>query len=244
MGNLCRQYFAAAIEIVDLYHARQPRWQLAVKLFAHDERDRRGWAKKLQRKLDPGKIEQRVAARRAFPAAQEERAQLLATEAGYWERNAERMRYPAFRKQGLFIGSGGIQAGCKTIIGQRLKQSGMFWTLRGANPILALRCAPLSGHFQDYWETALKPPIRQKYVAHPPATVPCADASMSREHAYGDLRTDCFAPLADSVTTGTAGDSPTERQVEDAGHTATRLREVQTGCRRNHQARARASTGN
>lgn len=150
--NLSHQYFAAAIEIVDLYPARQHLWQLAAKLFAHDERGRRRWAKKLQRKLDQGKIEQLVAALRAFPAEQEELAQLLATEAHYFERNAERMRYPAFRKQGLFIGSGVIEAGCKTIIGQRLKQSGMFWTVRGANAILALRCARLSGRFEDYWE--------------------------------------------------------------------------------------------
>jgi hypothetical protein len=64
---------------------------------------------------------------------------------------AERMRYPKFRKQGLFVGSGVIEAGCKTVLG-RLKQSGMFWTVRGANDITALRCCQLSGRFEDYWE--------------------------------------------------------------------------------------------
>ncbi len=57
------------------------------------------------------------------------------------------MRYPRFRKQGLFCVSGVIDAGCKTVIGSRLKQSGMFWTLRGANAIIALRCTRLSGKF-------------------------------------------------------------------------------------------------
>jgi hypothetical protein len=61
------------------------------------------------------------------------------------------MRYPKFRKQGLFIGSGVIEAGCRTVIGSRLKQSGMFWTARGANAIIALRCNRLSGKFEDYW---------------------------------------------------------------------------------------------
>jgi len=61
------------------------------------------------------------------------------------------MRYPRFRKQGLFIGSGVIEAGCGTVIGSRLKQSGMFWTVRGANAIIALRCNRLSGKFADYW---------------------------------------------------------------------------------------------
>jgi hypothetical protein len=66
--------------------------------------------------------------------------------------NAERMRYPKFRRQHLFVASGVIEAGCKTVIGSRLKQSGMFWTVRGANAIVALRCCRLNGQFEDYWE--------------------------------------------------------------------------------------------
>ena len=63
------------------------------------------------------------------------------------------MRYPAFRSQNLFVGSGVIEAGCKTVIGTRLKRSGMFWTVRGANAIVALRCTRLSGRLEDYWES-------------------------------------------------------------------------------------------
>lgn len=61
------------------------------------------------------------------------------------------MRYPEFRRQGLFVGSDVIEADCKTAIG-RLKQSGMFWTVRGANAIIALRSNRLRGRFEDYWE--------------------------------------------------------------------------------------------
>jgi hypothetical protein len=73
-------------------------------------------------------------------------------EAEYFQRNAERMRYPQFRRQHLFVGSGIIEAGCKTVIGSRLKQSGMFWTVRGANAIIALRCCQLNGRLESYWE--------------------------------------------------------------------------------------------
>ena len=76
----------------------------------------------------------------------------LRVEADYFERNAERMRYPKFRRQHLFVGSGVIEAGCKTVVASRLKRSGMFWTVRGANAILALRCCHLNGRFEDYWE--------------------------------------------------------------------------------------------
>ncbi len=61
------------------------------------------------------------------------------------------MRYAEFRRQGLFVGSGVIEAGCRTV-GGRLKRSGMFWTVDGANAITALRCAHLSNRFDDYWE--------------------------------------------------------------------------------------------
>ena len=151
--NLSQQYFADTMEIVDLYHARQPVWELCAKLFACDERERRRRARKLQRQLDPGKIEQLVAALRDLAASHPELAQRLRTEAHYFERNAERMRYAEFQRQGLFVGWGVIEAGCQTIIGQRLKQSGMFWTVAGANQIMALRCNRRSGRFEDYWES-------------------------------------------------------------------------------------------
>ncbi len=80
----------------------------------------------------------------------------MSNEAEYFQRNAERMRYPAFRAQGLFVGSGVIEAACKTVIGSRLKQSEMFWTVRGANAIIALRCNRLSGKFEDYWASRSK----------------------------------------------------------------------------------------
>ena len=71
---------------------------------------------------------------------------------GYFNTNIERMRYQRFRSQGLFVGSGVIEAGCKTIAGLRLKQSGMRWTVRGANAIIALRCCTLSGRWEQFWE--------------------------------------------------------------------------------------------
>jgi hypothetical protein len=70
----------------------------------------------------------------------------------YFARNAKRMRYPGFCRQQLFAGSGVIEAGCKTVIGFRLKQSGIFWTVRGVNAIVDLRCCHRNGQFEDYWE--------------------------------------------------------------------------------------------
>jgi hypothetical protein len=63
-----------------------------------------------------------------------------------------RMRYPKFHRQHLLVGSGVIGAGCRAVIGSRLKQAGMFWTVPGANAIIALRCCYFNARFEDYWE--------------------------------------------------------------------------------------------
>ena len=150
--NLADLHFPGAIQIVDLYHARQHLWELARKLHPNDVVKQKAWMKKHQRLLDKGKIEKLVLTLRAIDSTNPEVIEKLRTETNYFERNAERMRYPKFRRQHLFVGSGVIEAGCKTVVGSRLKQSGMFWTVRGANAIVALRCCQLNGQFEDYWE--------------------------------------------------------------------------------------------
>lgn len=149
--NIADREFPGAIQIVDIYHAREHLWVLAGKLFPADERQRKCWATRLQKKLDGGKIESLLKQLRSFPASSGEASELLRVDAEYFERNQDRMRYPEFRRQNLFIGSGVIEAACRNVVGKRLKQSGMFWTVRGANAILALRCCRLNREFEDYW---------------------------------------------------------------------------------------------
>ena len=58
----------------------------------------------------------------------------------YFVSNVSRMQYGIFRAAGCFIGSGVVEAGCKTVIGSRCKRSGMFWSEPGAENLLAFRC--------------------------------------------------------------------------------------------------------
>ncbi|MGH9666153.1 MAG: hypothetical protein ACRD9L_17140 [Bryobacteraceae bacterium] len=151
--NLAEQHFPGAVQIVDLYHARQHLWGLARKLYPNDEAAQKTGRKVHQKRLlDKGKIAKLVAAIRSLPSTHPEVLEKIRTEADSFARNAPRMRYPKFPSQHLFVGSGVIEAGCKTVIGSRLKRSGMFWTVRGANAILALRCCHLNGRFENYWE--------------------------------------------------------------------------------------------
>ena len=151
---LAALHFPQAIQIVDLYHARKHLWDLAATLFS-DPKARSRWVKRVQRMLDAGRIEALVRVLRKLPADDQQAADALRIEADYFARNANRMRYAKFKREGLFVGSGVIEAGCKTLIGSRLKQSGMFWTVRGANSIIQLRCCLLSGNFEDYWTSRL-----------------------------------------------------------------------------------------
>ncbi|HEY6293335.1 MAG TPA: ISKra4 family transposase [Terriglobia bacterium] len=151
--DLAALHFPGAILIVDLYHARQHLWEVTRTLYPNQALEQKAWMKLHQKRLlDKGKIEKLVGALRSIPSTNPEVAEKLRLEADYFERNAERMRYPKFRRQHLFVGSGVIEAGCKTVIASRFKRSGMFWTVWGANAILALRCSHLNGRFEQYWE--------------------------------------------------------------------------------------------
>lgn len=151
--NLADQHFPGTIQIVDIFHARQHLWELSAKLFPVDNLSAKRWTARSLQLLENGKIEALVKILSDLHSANSDLAKIIGNEADYFQRNAERMRYPAFRKQGLFVGSGVVEAGCKVAIGARLKRSGMFWSVDGANAIIALRCCRLSSRFEDYWDS-------------------------------------------------------------------------------------------
>jgi hypothetical protein len=152
--NLADQHFPGAIQIVDLYHARQHLWKIAALLHPQDPVANKLWMPPRKDLLDEGHIEPLVVRLRETAAEHADThpglAEEVLKEAEYFATNASRMRYPQFREKGLFVGSGVVEAGCKSVVGSRLKRSGMFWTVRGANAIIALRCCRINGRFEDY----------------------------------------------------------------------------------------------
>jgi hypothetical protein len=126
---------------VDLYHAKGHLWDVAKAIYGAGTDLAEQWAKKRRDELDEGKIDTILAALQLHAAGNEEARKCL----DYLARNRRRMRYPAFRAQGLSVASGVVEAGCKVTIGTRLKRAGMHWSLAGANAIIALRCCQLSG---------------------------------------------------------------------------------------------------
>ena len=150
--NIAQTHFPNAIHIIDLYHAREHIINLSRLLFSRNLRQLNHYKDRWWDYLDEGNIEKILEEATSFLPKDPNSGKDARREIGYFEKNKERMRYAKFKAQGLFVGSGVIEAGCKNVIGQRLKQSGMEWSVRGANDIISLRCITASGRTEDYWE--------------------------------------------------------------------------------------------
>jgi len=150
--NLVEKHFPGAIQILDLYHAREHLADLAKLLIPDDPERSEAMREYCWDLLDNGEVERILTRARAYRPTNAEILEKVEQEIAYLETNCSRMRYAEYRQAGFFVGSGVIEAGCKSVIGQRLKRSGMEWSLRGANAIIALRCNLVSGRFEDYWE--------------------------------------------------------------------------------------------
>jgi hypothetical protein len=145
-------HFHGCTEIVDLYHAREHLHDLCGLLSAKGSKAFHRLELQFRTWLDEGNVEKIIAKSEGLLPDHDEARKDAEKEIGYFRNNAHRMRYGEFREQGFFVGSGVIEAGCKTVVGKRLKQSGMQWTVRGANAIIALRCLHLSGRLEEFWE--------------------------------------------------------------------------------------------
>jgi hypothetical protein len=109
-----------------------------------------GWAHRLKHEGGPAVLEELrgLEAPRRGPLRELHRATV-----GYLENHAHRMDYPTYRSKGWQIGSGPVEAACKTVIGRRLKGTGMRWGPRGSDALSHLRALLVgeSGQWAAYW---------------------------------------------------------------------------------------------
>lgn len=144
--NLAAHHFPGATQIVDYWHACEHLHALADAYYGPDSPQGKRWAQDHCRDLKmrgPGKL---LGALKRMKPKTETQKEAVRRETGYFTRNKDRMQYPKYRREGMMIGSGPVEAGCKTVVGQRLKGAGMRWTARGADAVLAARTALLSNH--------------------------------------------------------------------------------------------------
>ena len=150
--NIAGECFPGAVQIIDLYHAREHYWKAGKTALDHDKKKLHKWADRRRKELDNGQVEKVIEAIRQLSPPTEDGREVCEKTINYFVKNKERMRYNVFKARGFFVGSGVLEAGCRSVIGQRLKQSGMHWTVDGANNIIALRCCFFSNRWEDFWE--------------------------------------------------------------------------------------------
>jgi hypothetical protein len=198
--NLVAEHFPGAVQIVDLYHAKEHVWDVAHAVFGRGTAAGTAWATHACSLLEEGQSEALVSAIAALPPIPPEPGQARSIPeraVDYFTINAPRMRYPIFRAQGMHLGSGIAEAACKTIVSTRAKRSGMRWTPEGLDALLPVRTSVLNGTYDSVW--------KEEYAACLPTT-----NSYTRRLAWG---CNIVAPAGGSRIARSASFSPTSRRV-------------------------------
>lgn len=151
IANLADLHFPGATRILDMYHAIEHLSEVAKAVYGPGSTLAAEWTKERVTEIEAGDVTRLLEALRKLHPSGAEQKDLVRRNEGYIRANEEAMRYDAFRAEDLFVGSGVVEAGCRVVIGERLKKSGMRWTVRGSSTIIALRCCLLSGRWDETW---------------------------------------------------------------------------------------------
>lgn len=154
LENMGKQNFKGCVQIVDFFHAMEHAALVLEALLGKEHPDYKRRLRRWAKRLLKDKVQALIQETRQ-QCAGTPRAAAVEQALHYFITNVSRMQYGTFRKAGYFIGSGVVEAGCKTVIGRRCKQSGMFWSKPGAENILALRCIHSSRRLDEFWKHRL-----------------------------------------------------------------------------------------
>ena len=146
--NFAEEHLPGALQIVDIFHAKGHLFDAAKAIYGPGTDLADQWGKQRRDELHQGRFDSLLAALGEHADSCEEAQKTL----DYFNNNRKKMRYPAFRAQGLCVSTGVLEGGCKSVIAAGLKNGGMHWTVAGANAVIALRCAIRSNRFDDFWE--------------------------------------------------------------------------------------------
>lgn len=148
--NMVKEVFPDAVEILDYYHLDENINDYAKFIYADNEVKRKRWVKSVIDCVLNGKIE------KAIKIIEEKQVDKLPDNIvnlyTYIKNNEHRIDYKAYKEKGYYIGSGAIESANKTVIQQRMKQSGMRWSINGAQYIAALR----TKHESNSWDKVIE----------------------------------------------------------------------------------------
>ncbi len=169
IDTLHQRHFGRHVRIVDWYHAKEHLYDVARAAHREDAGAQTELAERLTEALWNGQARSVILAieelsRRAGPPHPEDPPdhprRVLAQNLGYFERHAEHMNYPEYRRRGWPIGSGVVESAVKQF-NKRVKGTEQFWQERGVEPILALRSLWLSddNRWPNHWKATTTPAI-------------------------------------------------------------------------------------
>jgi hypothetical protein len=163
LEKFVRTYFPHAQLILDFWHAAEHLAELA-RAWTRNEADcdaaRTAWSGRL--KHEGGRALLTELEQLDLSDRPDEDRETCRREVAYVRHNVHRMDYPHYLAQGWQIGSGPVEAACKTVVGQRLKGSGMRWGDDGADAVCALRAVYLSDH--ALWESLWRRPTASPQI--------------------------------------------------------------------------------
>jgi len=150
--KVVEEHFPGAVQILDFYHAVQRLHQVGRAVYGEGSARAGDWAEANRRRLWEGRVGDVLRSLRAVRPTTGEGREAVRLALGYFQVNRHRMHYPSYRARGYHIGSGVVEAACKTVAAARCKRSGMRWSKQGVQSVLNLRCLLLNGRWDQYWQ--------------------------------------------------------------------------------------------
>lgn len=150
--NIAKYQFPEAVQILDWYHAEERLWSVGRAVYGEGTSAMKKWVNERLNQLIEGKVEAVIASLYELSSSNADVTEQIADNITYFTNNKKRMRYNEYRAKGYHIGSGIVESACKHIVGQRLKQAGMTWSVEGADAIIQLRILWKNGEWSRFWK--------------------------------------------------------------------------------------------
>ena len=148
-----REWLPRAVGVLDLFHVLERLWQVAHVFHREGSREAEQFVAHHLRLLLEGKVGYVIGRLKRLRDEHELRGSRRSTVSaviGYYHNNRQHMRYDEYLAAGFPIGSGVAEGACRHVVKDRLEQTGMRWTVAGAQAMLHLRSIYLNGHWNDF----------------------------------------------------------------------------------------------
>ena len=151
LWNLADRCFDKAIRILDFYHLCQHVHACGDAFFGEGSEGSRRWALAVCGTLRAGQVDEALKVIEGLPGRGKLKRAAKHDLVTYLTNNKDRMDYPRYESLGLPIGSGEVEAQCKTLVQARCKQAGMRWSRDGIESLRRVRCAVRDGSYDQHF---------------------------------------------------------------------------------------------